>query len=255
MPPFTGYAEMSFGLWARNFNEMENHMKKQWITLISLLGIAVLSGCNGNTKTGGESNSSGASLDHDVSYALGMDVGSSLKQGGFDPDYDSFVQGLKDVLDGKETRFSREEAVSKIQEAFTAAMEEQNESKRQAETDFLAENSKKEGIVITGSGLQYEVISEGAGAKPGRDNTVRVNYEGTFTDGTVFDSSYSRGEPAEFPLSGVIPGWTEGIQLMSEGAKYKFYIPSELGYGPNGYASIPPYSPLIFEVELVAIVN
>jgi FKBP-type peptidyl-prolyl cis-trans isomerase len=234
---------------------MENRMKKQWITLISLLGIVVLSGCKGNSKTDAGPNSPDAPLDQDVSYALGMDLASSLKQSGLNPDYDSFAQGFRDVLDGKETRFSQEEAVAKIQEAFDSAMEKRNEAQRQAETDFLAENSKKAGIIITGSGLQYEVITEGTGAKPGRDNTVRVNYEGTFIDGTVFDSSYVRGEPAEFPLSGVIPGWTEGIQLMGEGAKYKFYIPSDLAYGPGGNRSIPPYSPLVFEVELISIVK
>jgi FKBP-type peptidyl-prolyl cis-trans isomerase len=223
--------------------------------LIPLAGMLVLAGCKGggNTDTGADSPE--ASLDKDASYALGMDVGASLKQSGFNPDYDSFAQGLRDVLDDKETRFSREEAVAKIQEAFTTAMEKQNGDRRQAEIDFLAENSKKPGLTVTGSGLQYEVVTEGTGAKPVAADTVRVNYEGTFTDGTVFDSSYSRGEPAEFPLNGVIPGWTEGIQLMSEGAKYKFYIPSDLGYGPNGYASIPPYSPLIFEVELIAVVR
>ncbi|MDR1099371.1 MAG: FKBP-type peptidyl-prolyl cis-trans isomerase [Treponema sp.] len=230
-------------------------MKKLWFTLIPFLGILVLSGCKGNGTSGNTSNSSGTPLDKDVSYALGMDVGSSLKRGGFNPDYDSFAQGLKDVLDDKETRFTQEEAVERIQAAFSAIMETQSEGQRQAEIDFLAENSKKPGIVITGSGLQYEVLTEGTGAKPAATDTVRVNYEGTFTDGTVFDSSYSRGEPAEFPLAGVIPGWTEGIQLMSEGSKYKFYISSDLGYGPDGYASIPPYSPLIFEVELLAIVK
>jgi FKBP-type peptidyl-prolyl cis-trans isomerase len=245
----------SFGLWARNFNQMENRMKKLWIMLIPFLGMLVLSGCKGDGASANESNSSAASLDKDVSYALGMDVGSSLKQGGFNPDYDSFAQGLKDILDDKETRFSQEEAVTKIQNAFTAIMEERNEGQRQTEIDFLAENSKKPGITITDSGLQYEVIAEGTGDKPGAADTVRVNYEGTFTDGTVFDSSYSRGEPAEFPLAGVIAGWTEGIQLMREGAKYKFYIPSDLGYGPDGYASIPPYSALIFEVELITIVR
>jgi FKBP-type peptidyl-prolyl cis-trans isomerase len=184
-----------------------------------------------------------------------MDVASSLKRSGLKPDYGAFAQGLKDALEEEKTRFTEEEAGSKIQEAFMAVMEKQNESLRQEEIDFLAENSKKAGVSVTSSGLQYEVITEGAGSKPGRDDTVRVNYEGTFTDGTVFDSSYSRGEPAEFPLTGVIPGWTEGIQLMSEGASYRFYIPSDLAYGPQGYSSIPPYSPLIFEVELISIVK
>jgi FKBP-type peptidyl-prolyl cis-trans isomerase len=126
---------------------------------------------------------------------------------------------------------------------------------KQKETGFLAENSKKAGVIITGSGLHYEVLSEGSGPKPAATDTVRVHYHGTFTDGSVFDRSRDRGDPAEFPLNGVIPGWTEGIQLMSVGSSYKFYIPSELGYGPEGAGPIPPYSPLIFEVELLGIVQ
>jgi FKBP-type peptidyl-prolyl cis-trans isomerase len=244
-------------------------MKKRLVPLF--FGILVLFGCNGGGAAESGSGSSAGSLDKDTSYALGMDVASSFERIGLKPNYDSFVRGLKDTLEGGKTRFTQEEAGLKIQEAFIAAMEkqsealqqeeldsgaeQQNEGLRQAEIDFLAENSKKEGIVITASGLQYEVITEGTGAKPGRDDTVRVNYEGTFTNGTVFDSSYARGEPAEFPLSGVIPGWTEGIQLMSEGASYRFYIPSALAYGPRGYSSIPPYSPLIFEVELITVVK
>ncbi|MDR0623141.1 MAG: FKBP-type peptidyl-prolyl cis-trans isomerase [Treponema sp.] len=236
-------------------------MKKLCVFL--LLGALVLFGCPGEnagekssgSPAGSSAGSSAGSLDNDVSYALGMDVASSLQRSGLKPDYDSFSQGLKDVLEEEKTRFTQEEAGAKIQEAFIAVMEKQNEGARQEEIDFLAENSKKTGISITASGLQYEVIAEGTGAKPGRDDTVRVNYEGTFTDGTVFDSSYSRGEPAEFSLSGVIPGWTEGIQLMSEGARYRFFIPSELAYGPQGYSSIPPYSPLVFEVELITIVK
>jgi FKBP-type peptidyl-prolyl cis-trans isomerase len=230
---------------------MDFGMKKQSVFLF--LGMMVLFGCKDGASSAGDPPA--GSLDKDVSYAFGMNVGSSLKQSSLKPDYDAFSQGLKDVLEDRETRFTQEEAVSKIQEAFDAIMEKQNEGLRQEEIDFLAENSKKAGISITSSGLQYEVISEGTGAKPGRDDTVRVNYEGTFTDGTVFDSSYQRGEPVEFPLSGVIPGWTEGIQLMSEGARYRFYIPSDLAYGPQGRPSIPPYSPLIFEVELISIVK
>jgi FKBP-type peptidyl-prolyl cis-trans isomerase len=228
-------------------------MKKQCVLLF--LGLLVLFGCQDQGAAKEDAASSANSLDNDTSYALGMDVASSLKRSGLDPDYDAFAQGLKDAMEGEKTRFTEEEAGLKIQEAFMAVMEKQTEGLRQEEIDFLAENSKKEGIVITASGLQYEVITEGTGAKPGRDDTVRVNYEGTFINGTVFDSSYSRGEPAEFPLSGVISGWTEGIQLMSEGASYRFYIPSDLAYGPQGRSPIPPYSPLIFDVELIAVVK
>jgi FKBP-type peptidyl-prolyl cis-trans isomerase len=229
-------------------------MKNLWVVM-PLLGLLVVSGCTGKGKTEAPSGSSGDLMDKDASYALGMDAASSFKQFGFKPDYGSFTQGLEDAMEGRETRFTPEEVNSILQEAFSTAMEKRGETQRQEETDFLAENSKKAGVIITGSGLQYEVISEGTGAKPAETDTVRVNYEGTFIDGEVFDSSYSRGEPTEFPLNGVIPGWTEGIQLMREGAKYKFYIPSDLGYGPQGTGPIPPYSPLIFEVELLSIVK
>jgi FKBP-type peptidyl-prolyl cis-trans isomerase len=237
---------------------MDFCMKKVWVLLC--VGVLFLFGCQEKGAAG--DNDSGYALDKDASYALGMNVGLSLKRDNLSPDLASFAQGIEDVLEGKKPRLAEEEAQAKLQEAFSAIMEKQREATeeqgkklQQDEITFLAENSKKAGIIITSSGLQYEVITEGAGAKPGPDDTVRVNYEGTFTDGTVFDSSYERGEPAEFPLSGVIPGWTEGIQLMSEGANYRFYIPSDLAYGPQGYSSIPPYSPLIFKVELIAVVK
>ena len=125
---------------------------------------------------------------------------------------------------------------------------------KEAGEKFLAENAKKAGIVTLPSGLQYEVLNEGTGRKPKATDQVRCHYEGTLIDGTVFDSSYRRGEPAVFPLNGVIAGWTEGVQLMSEGAKYRFYIPFNLAYGANGAgASIPPYAALIFDVELIAV--
>jgi FKBP-type peptidyl-prolyl cis-trans isomerase len=225
-------------------------MNKLWV--IPLLGILAAAGCTGKGTKGGAAD---PSLDKDSSYALGMNVGSSLKQGGVRPDYEAFARGLQDVLEDKETRFSQEEAAEKLQAALVSAREKQDEVRRQAEADFFGETGKRPGLTRTESGLWYEVIAEGTGAKPGPADTVRVNYEGTFTDGTVFDSSYPRGEPAEFSLSAVIPGWAEGIQLMSEGAQYKLYVPSDLGYGPGGFMSIPPYSPLIFEVELLSIVK
>jgi FKBP-type peptidyl-prolyl cis-trans isomerase len=215
----------------------------------------IFAGCGGEQKDTAASAAAEQNFDKDASYALGMDVASSMKNSDMSPDLNEFFKGFKDSMSGGKTRFSEAEADEKIQQAFAAVMEKANEGLKQVETEFLAENSKKPGIVITGSGLQYEVLSEGNGPKPSATDTVRVNYEGTFTDGSVFDSSYSRGEPAEFPLDGVIPGWTEGIQLMNTGSKYKFYIPSELGYGSRGAGPIPPYSPLIFEVELLDIVK
>ena len=212
-------------------------------------------------KKAGQPGSVGeATIDKDTSYAfgmnLGMDIGSSMSQNNIVPDINEFVQGIRDGLGGGKTRFTAEEAQMKLQTALMALMEKQNEVQTQEETAFLAENSKKPGIVITSSGLQYEVISEGSGAKPAAADQVRVHYKGTLTDGTEFDSSYSRGEPAVFPLNAVIPGWTEGVQLMSVGSKYRLYVPSALGYGQNGSPPvIPPNAPLIFEVELLEIVK
>ena len=118
---------------------------------------------------------------------------------------------------------------------------------------FLSENAKRDGITVLASGLQYEVLTAGEGAKPALENTIRAHYHGTLSDGTVFDSSYDRGEPAEFPISGVIPGWTEALQLMGTGSKWRLYIPSELAYGEQGVGSIPPHSALVFDVELLEI--
>ncbi|MDR2133459.1 MAG: FKBP-type peptidyl-prolyl cis-trans isomerase, partial [Treponema sp.] len=198
-----------------------NHTTKIFTAMCACL--LALSGCGENGKNA-EAPVSGSGLDRDTSYALGMNLGASIsgdmKNNGIEPDTAEFLRGFKEGIEGGKTRFTAEEAETKIRETFMARAEKENGERRQAEIDFLAENSKKEGIVITGSGLQYEVLSEGSGAKPAAADTVRVNYEGTLIDGAVFDSSYSRGEPIEFSLDQVIPGWTEGIQLMSEGSSY-----------------------------------
>ncbi|GHV96141.1 peptidyl-prolyl cis-trans isomerase [Spirochaetia bacterium] len=220
--------------------------------LAGFLCILSFVNCNGSGKS--ESGSSAeTTFDKDTSYAMGVSIGSEWKANNIIPDADEFIKGFKDAFGSGKTRFSAEEAGMKIQQAFMARQEKEAEGIKQIETDFLAENSKKPGITITGSGLQYEVIGEGSGSRPAASDTVRVNYEGKLISGEVFDSSYERGEPVEFPLDMVIPGWTEGIQLMSVGSKYRFYIPSELAYGPQGGGPIPPYSPLIFEVELLGI--
>ncbi|MDR2103004.1 MAG: FKBP-type peptidyl-prolyl cis-trans isomerase [Treponema sp.] len=192
----------------------------------------------------------------DLSYAFGMVIGSDLKQTGLTFDYNAFSRGLRDSMGGGETRFSMDEAIRIMQTSYMAVMTERAETNRQAEIAFLEENRKKAGVIVTESGLQYEVITEGGGQRPQRDDTVRVHYEGSLMDGTVFDSSYSRGEPEEFPLNQVIPGWGEGLQLMGVGGTYRFYISSALAYGEEGAGSvIPPYATLIFEVELLAILD
>jgi FKBP-type peptidyl-prolyl cis-trans isomerase len=197
----------------------------------------------------------GATLDADTSYAFGMLMAREFALPGVTFDYQALVEGYKAMLQG-ETKFSQEEALAKLQPVLVAAMEGQTQELRETEERFLAANGMKPGITVTPSGLQYEALSPGEGKRPGPESTVRVHYEGTLVDGTVFDSSYARGEPAEFFLSGVIPGWVEGIQLMNVGSAFRFYIPSSLGYGPQGMeGGIPPYSTLIFKVELLAILD
>ena len=228
-------------------------MKHTFLVIISMVCICALSGCNGKGKTG---SSPDETISKDASYALGMNVGTSLKADNLYPDVEEFAQGMRDILTDAEPRFTIEEAYQIFNEAFNAMTEKRDMESRQSENEFLAENSKKPGINVTDSGLQYEVIQEGSGPKPAAADRVRVHYEGSLTNGTVFDSSYSRGEPIEFPLNGVIPGWTEGLQLMNTGSTYRLFIPSDLGYGSQGAGpQIPPYSTLIFEVELLDIVQ
>ncbi|MDR0302324.1 MAG: FKBP-type peptidyl-prolyl cis-trans isomerase [Treponema sp.] len=225
-------------------------MKKINIILAILPAILVFGGCKGKLNSPIEKN-----FDNDASYALGMNIGANLNADGIIPNPEQFLLGMKDMLSGRKTRFTEDEAMQKIQMAFSDMIEKRGSEAMQKGNEFLAENSKKPGITTTSSGLQYEVIKEGNGAKPSAFDVVRVHYEGTLIDGTVFDSSYDRGSPIEFPLDGVIAGWTEGVQLMGVGSKYKLYIPSELGYGAGGAGPIPPNSALIFEVELLDIIN
>lgn len=199
-----------------------------------------------------------------LSYALGYNIGRQLLDMGLETslNVDDFAAAVGDLFGGREPKMSNNE-VNDVLQRFFAEMEEMQQAQaaergKTAKVDgerFLAENAKREGVFCTRSGLQYEVLREGIGERPTAVDTVRCHYEGSLPDGTVFDSSYQRGEPAEFGLRQVIAGWTEGVQLMKVGAKYKFYIPYNLGYGERGAgASIPPYSALIFIVELLAIV-
>ncbi len=195
------------------------------------------------------------------SYAIGMDIGKSLKRLDTEIDLVALRQGAQDVLDDKETLLTQEQVVE-VMTSFSQKIQQEQEEKQKtaAATNieegkkFLEENAKKEGVKTTKSGLQYQVLTEGKGEKPKASDRVSVHYKGTLLDGSVFDSSYERGQPATFPLNAVIPGWTEGLQLMPVGSKYKLFIPSELGYGERGAGpKIGPNATLVFEVELLAV--
>lgn len=198
-----------------------------------------------------------------LSYAMGLGIGRQLAQmGAEDLDVDDFAQAIKDVLAGNSLKISNHEAQAIVQQYFAkqeqklkADQEEKGRIAKKAGEDFLEANAKKEGVIVLPSGLQYIVLKQGTGKKPKATDKVRCHYEGFLTDGTLFDSSLSRGEPAVFGLQQVIAGWTEGLQLMSEGSKYRFFIPYLLGYGASGAGqSIPPYSTLIFDVELLNVI-
>ncbi len=197
-----------------------------------------------------------------LSYALGIGIGTQLRgMGATNLNIDDFAQAIKDAIAGKKLKVDNKEAQTLVNNFFAeqqarkeAAAAEAGRAAKAVGEDFLAENAKKDNIVVLPSGLQYEVIREGNGKKPSATSKVKCHYEGTLIDGTKFDSSYDRGEPATFGLNQVIAGWTEGLQLMSEGAKYRFFIPYDLGYGERGAgASIPPYAALVFDVELIEV--
>lgn len=190
-----------------------------------------------------------------ISYALGLGIGQQLKSMNIDNfSIEDFAKSISDVMQGKETAMSNMEAQVMLQEYFQKKQQEESKQAIAAGKAYLDENAGKPGVTVTKSGLQYEVLTEGTGKSPKATDTVRCHYEGRLLDGTVFDSSYQRGEPADFGLNQVIPGWTEGVQLMKEGAKYRFTIPYLLAYGEQGAgAAIPPFSTLIFDVELVKV--
>lgn len=190
-----------------------------------------------------------------VSYALGLSLGQNMASSGVKTiEYDDLVAGMKAIMNKEKPAISFDEA-QEVLNTFFAELEAKVAGKAKAEGEaFLAENAKREGVIVTGSGLQYEVLTAAEGKKPKATDKVKVHYEGTLIDGTVFDSSYRRGEAISFGLNQVIQGWTEGVQLMSVGAKYKFFIPYNLAYGERGAgAQIPPYAALIFTVELLGI--
>lgn len=197
-----------------------------------------------------------------LSYALGLGIGRQLAQmGAKDMNIDDFAMAIRDVIEGNDLKVTNREAQTivndyfqKQEEKMRAELAEKGKEAKEAGEKYLAENAKKEGVVTLPSGLQYQVLKEGNGRKPKATDSVVCHYEGMLIDGTMFDSSIQRGEPATFGLQQVIAGWTEGLQLMQEGAKYRFFIPYLLGYGESGAGqSIPPFSALIFDVELIEV--
>ncbi|MGM8889421.1 FKBP-type peptidyl-prolyl cis-trans isomerase [Psychrobacter sp. 1Y1] len=242
-------------------------MKKITTLGVSALASAMLlvTGCstnNGNQETAAQSVSitEQSSASEKVGYSLGFMMAEGNKDAVKDLDLNTFEKGFRDGYEGNESALTQEQMQQVLmdyqkeqEEQFVKDMETKATENKAAGTTFLAENAKKEGVKQTESGLQYKVIKAGTGKSPKATDVVEVNYEGKLLDGTVFDSSYERGEPIEFPLNQVIAGWTEGLQLMKEGGKYEFYIPSDIAYGEAGNAGIEPNSTLIFTVELLKV--
>lgn len=190
-----------------------------------------------------------------ASYAFGSSVGAGIKSSGVEKlSYDIFLMGLKDAFTGQKLILDQQKAQQAINIALKEASKKQFKGTIDEGNAFLAENKKRAGVMVTASGIQYEVLKPATGIKPKVTDTVLVHYKGTLLNGKQFDSSYDRGEPISFPLKGVIKGWTEGVQLMPTGSKYKFYIPYNLAYGEKAMGNdIPPYSTLVFEIELLKV--
>lgn len=199
-----------------------------------------------------------STMDADVSYCIGLNIGDNLRQQGLgNIEMENFIAGMKTLMNDEQPKFSPEQANQIIQSYFEQLTAEQFEGFKVEGEQFLKENATREGVIETASGLQYEIIEAGSGAHPESTSMVSVHYHGTLINGTVFDSSYERGEPAQFPLNQVIAGWTEGLQLMKEGSKFRFYIPQNLAYGANPHPNGPikPYMTLVFDVELLSILS
>ncbi|MBT3137093.1 FKBP-type peptidyl-prolyl cis-trans isomerase [Alteromonas sp. ALT199] len=195
-----------------------------------------------------------------ASYGIGFQMGQQLQSNPFDGlAIDAVVAGLKDAFAGQAPQVDNDtlrDAFGEIHKRMQAVKEEASKAVIEEGTKYLEENAKRDEVTVTESGLQYEVVTEGDGETPNASSTVRVHYHGTLIDGTTFDSSYERGQPAEFPVGGVIKGWTEALQLMKAGSKYRLYVPHDLAYGEQGAgAAIAPYSTLIFDVELLDVLG
>jgi len=230
-------------------------MKLKALVLLALL--STLIACEQKEEMQAETATAPTGLTTDAdrfSYGLGMVIGERVLKQYQDVDYDLLIQGMKAQHQSQATLITLEDAGAVLATHAEQQFAAQTEANKMKGAAYLEENAKKEGVMVTESGLQYSVITQGDGAKPVADDQVTVHYRGTLIDGTEFDSSYSRGEPASFGLSQVIPGWTEGVQLMNVGSKYLFVVPYELGYGERGAGgAIGPFETLIFEVELIEI--
>jgi FKBP-type peptidyl-prolyl cis-trans isomerase FkpA/FKBP-type peptidyl-prolyl cis-trans isomerase FklB len=235
-------------------------MKKISLLAMAVLFMAGLASCDQKGGINSDVNLT-AGIDS-ASYAIGINYGAGLKQNlqtlpGGPANIDALIEGFVSGMKGDSSAFKMtpEDANTFLNQFLMEAQMKDAEAEKAKGDAFLAENKTKEGVITTESGLQYKVITEGNGPRPTDENVVKVHYTGKFLDGTVFDSSAQRGEPAEFPVTGVIRGWTEGLKIMPAGSKYMFWIPSDLAYGPQGTQGIKPNSTLEFEVELLEIVK
>jgi FKBP-type peptidyl-prolyl cis-trans isomerase FkpA/FKBP-type peptidyl-prolyl cis-trans isomerase FklB len=230
-------------------------MKFKGLVLLALL--STLIACEQKEEMQAEAAPAATSLTTDAdrfSYGLGMIIGERVLKQYSEVDYALLIEGMKAQHQSQATLITIEDAGATLVAYAEQQLATQTETNKMKGATYLEDNAKKEGVIVTESGLQYSVITQGDGAKPGAADQVTVHYRGTLIDGTEFDSSYSRGEPATFGLNQVIPGWTEGVQLMNVGSKYQFVVPHELGYGERGAGgSIGPFETLIFEVELIEI--
>ncbi|MEE3038042.1 MAG: FKBP-type peptidyl-prolyl cis-trans isomerase [Bacteroidota bacterium] len=218
-------------------------MKNLIMSLIVLMGLSKINAQNTNSEM------------EKVSYSLGVSIATNVKSQGLEQvDYESLTNALRDVFENNQLQISENESNMILQDYFGKLANKKKQANIEAGKNFLNENAQRDGVTTTESGLQYEVLKEGTGNLPKETDKVTVHYHGSLIDGTVFDSSVDRGEPATFPVNGVIPGWVEALQLMKVGAKYKLFIPSDLAYGERGAGgAIGPNATLVFEVELISI--
>ena len=236
----------------------------KFVLPLALVAVVGLQACNQQSQAPAEAEEvSLETSEQRLSYGMALGLGQRMAAEGMPIDVAAFAAGISDALDGSEPRLTQEEITAELQSYQEKAVAQQQEAQAAAATTnlvaaeaFLAENATREGVVVTDSGLQYEIVEAGEGTVPGADDTVEVHYRGTLIDGTEFDSSYSRGQTVSFGVGQVIAGWTEALQLMPAGSKWKLYIPPELGYGAGGAGQmIGPNAALVFEVELIAVAS